>query len=85
MKPDKIAFDSGNVEVFKLISHHILQRHEVYTSEQLTKPYDEFTDSTKLRSSELKEMLKAKFIQSLSLCDELKADCIKPTSESLQK
>ena len=48
-------------EFFKLISYHIIERHEIYTLPQLRKAYDEFTKGTRLRSLDLKEMLIAKF------------------------
>ena len=58
---DKITHDEESTEFFKLISYHIIERHEIYTLAQLRKAYDEFVKGTRLRSLDLKEMLIAKF------------------------
>ena len=56
-KSDKITHDDESTEFFKLISYHIIARHEIYTLPQLRKAYDEFIKGTRLRSLDLKQML----------------------------
>ena len=60
-KSDKITHDDESTRFSKLISYHIIERHEIYTLAQLRKAYKEFTKGTRLRSLDLKEMLIAKF------------------------
>ena len=42
-KSDKITHDDKSIEFFKLISYHIIERHEINILAELRKPYDEFT------------------------------------------
>ena len=60
-KSDKIRHDDEITEFFKLISYHIIECHEIYTLAHLRKAYNGFTESTRLRSLDLKEMLIANF------------------------
>ena len=57
----KSIHDDESTEFFKLISYHIVERHEIYTLAQLRNAYDEFTKGARLRNLNLKEMLIAKF------------------------
>ena len=49
-KSDKIIHNDESTEFFKLISYHIIERHEIYTLAQPRKAQDEFTEDTRLRS-----------------------------------
>ena len=62
-KSDKIRHDDESIEFFRLISYHIIERHEIHTLAQLRKAYYEFTKGTRLRSLDLnlKEKLIPKF------------------------
>ena len=42
-KSNKITHDDESIEFFKLVSYHIIERHEIYTLAKLRKAYDEFT------------------------------------------
>ena len=85
-------------QFFKLISYHITESHEIYTSAQLRKAYDEFTKGIRLRNLDVKEILIAKFRNNLKFVkssyifkdfilissDEPIGDCINTAGEGIQ-
>ena len=56
-KSDKITHDEERTKFFKLISDHIIERHDICPLAQVKKASDEITKETRLRTSDFKKWL----------------------------